>query len=180
MINLLPTDLKTERIYARRNARLARYLWLEAIMILALGGAFAAAHLYLANQTRAAEAQVGQKNQTIASFRDVETKAKILSAQLDTINAIDSSQTKFSLLLVDLARTTPRGTAITNLALTGDDKKPVRISATADNFNAAVSLRQALATSPRISAVDIESLTAAPDQGYKVELSVGFKPGQAK
>ncbi|MBW3538233.1 hypothetical protein KY386_01940 [Candidatus Parcubacteria bacterium] len=180
MINLLPPRLKQELAYAKLNARLAGYLWLVAVVILALSGTFTAAHLYLSRQIRAAESALNQKNHTIAGFRNLESRAKTLKDQLDTIATIDAGQTRFSLLLADMARATPRGAAITNLALTGDDKKPLRVSAAADSFNAAISLREALAAAPRISGADIENLTANPEGGYKVEITVGFKPGQAK
>lgn len=179
MINLLPPQIKQEVAFAKINARIVRYIRITLVVIIILAGLFAGAQLNLARRIQRAEASARDKDRTIASFHDLEGRAKQLNSQLTTILAISRGQTKFSQLLSDLAKVTLRGTTITNITLTGDDKKPVRITALADSYSSAVSLRDALVASPRVSAADTENVTTVPG-GFKVEIIVGFKPGQAK
>lgn len=180
MINLLPPQIKEQVVYAKRNALVLHYLQLVVFITLILGGTFAGAHIYLQRRITAAEADAQQKQLAIAKFKGLEKNVADLNGRVATIKNIQAAQSKYSLLLSDLAQAVPAGVAIDSLNLTGDDKKPVIISATADSYNSAVGFRDALANNKRIAAADLQSVTNGTAGGVQAQIVVAFKPGQAK
>lgn len=180
MINLLPPSIKEEIVYAKRNAVVLRYTSLLLIVAVLVGGGFWGSHVYLNQRIAETADSIADKDKIAASYKDVELEAKTLNSRVAAIKAIQDSQPKFSAVLSDLAKAVPRNASITNLTLTGQDSKPVKISATATSYQAAVSFRDALAASPRISGADIDSISGNATEGFNVDITIGFKPGQAK
>lgn len=178
MINLLPPQIKEQVGYARKNAKLAqmsrRFIWLAAM----LAAAFVFAHWQLGRTMEAAQAAQVEKNRRIQAYSETEKEARQLSQRLSSVKQLQDKQTRFSLLLADLASVTPRGAYINTIALTEDTQKPVSINATADTYQTAARLRDALASSSRIEAVDISSITNPEPGQYLVDLSISFKKEQ--
>jgi Tfp pilus assembly protein PilN len=107
-------------------------------------------------------------------------KAKDASDRLAAIKFVQSSQTRFSSLVADIAKVVPQGVSINSMTLTGDDKAAVRIAVTAQTYSQALAFRNALITSPRIAGADLESIAASAGGGYSTSVVVAFKPGMAK
>jgi Tfp pilus assembly protein PilN len=179
MINLLPPPVKEQIAFAKLNAVIIRYVQLAVVLIIIFGGAFIGMNMYLSQRVAKSDQEFAGKQSRISTYKDLEATAKTINAQLTAIKSLQDNQPKFSTLLADLAAAMPRGTQITSLTLTGDDKKPVQINATADSYATATGLREALASSPRIAQVDLNSVSQATD-GYAVVLTFTFKPGKAK
>lgn len=180
MINLLPPSVKEQTEFAKRNAIVVHYLWLSAFLVALISVSFGATYIYLNQRVAAIDNELASKQTVIDSFKPTQKAAKTLNDRVAAIKAIQASQPRFSQLLDDIAKFTLKGTAITSLSLTGEDNKPVVISATADSYNAAVSLRDALANSPRISGADIQDITNQSDGTYHANIVIGFKPGMAR
>jgi Tfp pilus assembly protein PilN len=180
MINLLPPELKIEIAYAKRNAIMVRYIMLTVAIAVVLTGAFIGSHLYLNQRLSDTAASIASKDTIAASYKTVETEAKTLNSRVAAIKAIQDSQPKFSAVLSDLAKTVPKDVSISGLTLTGIDSTPVTISADAVTYQSAVDFRDALAASPRISGADIGSITGSAAAGFHVDITIGFKPGEAK
>ncbi|MFI5240165.1 MAG: PilN domain-containing protein [Candidatus Saccharimonadia bacterium] len=179
MINLIPPTVKTEIKFARMNSVVIHYLKIIILLIVVLGVGFGGTYTYLMRKTASVNDQLSQKQSTIDTYNSTTTAAKSLNARIAAIKTIENSQPKFSTLLADIAKFTLQGTAITSITLTGDDTKPVQISAVANSYNDAVSLRDALASSPRISGADIISVSSQ-NNTYTVSILIGFKPGEAR
>ena len=180
MINLLPPDIKEQVVYSKRNVLLIRYLWLAVLLIIINAILFGGAMYYLNQRTVQAKSDLATKSSSIAQYKRVEADAKTANDRLTTLKSLRSSQARFSVLLGDFAKYTPQGVYINSITLTGDDKKPVRIVATANTYQQAAAFRDALATSPRISAADIEDISAPATGGYQTNITIGFKPGQSR
>lgn len=179
-LNLLPPQIKAEIAYAKRNAIIVHYIFLTLTVAVAIGAGFWGSHFYLNQQLTEKADSIAAKELLAAGYKDIENAAKTLNGRVAAIKAIQDSQPKFSAVLSDLAKTVPQAASITALSLTGDDTKPVKISADAANYQTAVSFRDALAASPRISGADIDSISGNDIEGYRVDITIGFKPGQAK
>lgn len=184
MINLLPPDIKQEIIYSKRNSVLLHYTVLVGAVMIILAGALMAARLYLNSQIDSVSLQIQEKEAQIAKYKDLESTAKTLNARIVSIQKIQKDQAKFSVLLDDLAKNIPQGTAITSLTLTGNDKAPVQIKVKAVDYKTATSVREGISKSARISAADIESIQGPEGQNsdgtYTVTVSFAFNQGQAK
>ena len=107
-------------------------------------------------------------------------KAKEASDRLAAVAYVFNSQTRFSALIEDLAKVVPQGVAIDTMTLTGDEKQPVRINFSATTYQAALAFRDALMTSPRVAAADLENITSTTSGSYTAAVIVGFNKGQAK
>ncbi len=183
MINLLPPQLKEEIAYSRRNTVLRRYIILSLIVVVLLAGMLVAAGYYLNQQIAAAQQQINQKQQKVASYHQLEQQARTLTARLHAIHAIQGSQTKFSVLLADLAQVMPQGTAIDSITLTGNSSQPVQISVEAVNYQTALGFRDSLTQSKLISAADINSIapsSSGSGSTYTVSVTLAFNPGALK
>lgn len=180
MINLLPPTHKEQISYAKRNTQLLRLIkWLGLILICILL-AFLLAHWHLNRTLATTKASHADKQARIKDLAGVEQEAQLLSGRLQSVRVLRERQTRFSELLADLARVTPQGAYINTISLTEDDQKPVSINATANSYAAAAGLRDAFASSPRIQAVDLTSISNPAPGEFKVDLTIGFKPGQFK
>jgi Tfp pilus assembly protein PilN len=180
MINLLPPSLKEQLRYARYNQLAVRYLRLLTVLVLVLAGIFGASIFFLHQQTDLISRDVTDKHRQITSYDATVKQAKDVADRLTAIKTIQASQTKFSLLLDDLAKVLPKGVSIDSITLTGDDKKPVRVNVTGSSYDAMLSFREALAKSARISGVDLENVNQANQGQFQSSVVIGFKAGQAR
>lgn len=181
MINLMPTEMKEQIRFAKLNRLALRYLWGAVLVVLALAGVFGWALYTLGMQTNAALAGAAGKQQTIDKLnKTFLPAAKEASDRLNAIKYVQSTQTRFSAVIADIAKVEPQGVSIRSMTLTGADKTPVTVIAQAASYNSALAFRDALVTSPRIAGADLESITANNDGTYSANLVIAFKPGQAK
>ncbi|TAK89202.1 hypothetical protein EPO04_03845 [Patescibacteria group bacterium] len=181
MINLLPPAFKSELRYSRYNASLLRYLKLTILVCLGLAAMLYGGRWYLGQQTAAVEQRVAQKQDSIKKYKEVETKGAALNQRLNSIQTIQKSQAKFSVLLTDLAQYMPQGSSISTITLTGDDKKPVRLTVKAADYKTALAFRDSITKSSRVSAADIESIKKDTESNfYVVTVTFSFNPGKAR
>jgi Tfp pilus assembly protein PilN len=179
MINLLSSSRKDEIRFAKLNRIVLRYLRLVILLIIVIGGILGATLLYVGAMKAHVVADVAVKNQAIAAASPFMKQAKDASDRLIAIKTIQASQTRFSVLLVDIAKVLPQGVGIDTITLTGDDTKPVRIAVTGNTYNSLLAFRDAVATSARISGVDLESISN-DSSGYHAGVVIGFNKGQAR
>jgi cytoskeletal protein RodZ len=183
MINLLPTELKEQMRYAKLNRLVLRYVRVTIAVVVVLGGIFAWALLQVQNQISGVDTSVAQKQQTFNALqKSVLPKAQDASDRLAAIKYVQDTQTRFSLLISDIAKVVPAGVSLDSLTLTGNDKQSVRIAISADTYDEVLAFRNAIIISPRISGADIESIVPKGNSGYNFAGSVvvGFNPGLAK
>ena len=183
MINLLPPAYKEAVHYSKLNASLRGYVVIIISVSIALAGALVGTRYVLNQQIDAANKRLADKQIEIDSRKSREAEAKKLGDRLISIQNIQKNQAKFSVLLADLANYMPSGTAISSIGLTGDDKKPVKLTVNAVDYKTALGFRDSIAKSKRISAADIEDIHGTPvgnKTSYTVTVSFLFSPGNAK
>jgi len=179
MINLLPPVQKEQIRYAKLNQAALRYLRTLVTVLVALSAIFGASIFLLNQQADNLAKTVAAQQQDIAKSAPDMKLAKEAADRLTAVKAIQASQTRFSLLLSDLAKVLPKGVSIDSITLTGDDTKPVRITVTGNSYEAMLAFRNAVAGSPRISGVDLENITST-NTGFTSSVVIAFKKGQAK
>jgi Tfp pilus assembly protein PilN len=181
MINLLPQDQKEQLRYSKLNRLALRYIRVLVIVLVVLGGIFAASIYQLDNQTKTVAADVSSKTAEIAALNKSFTPlAKDASDRLAAINYVQATQTRFSAVIADIAKIVPQGVSIDSMTLTGNDKAPVRIAVTANTYANALAFRNALITSPRIAGADLETISSPNGTAYQTSVVIAFKPGLAK
>ena len=180
MINLLPPSAKNDKTFARRNTMLLRYVWLLVFLIVAVGLEFGGTEVYLAHQRQTYDKQIAGKQQEIAAFSNLQDQAKSANARLKAFKGLVTTQARFSVILSDLAEHTPKGVFINSISLTGNSSSAVQIAATADSYQSVASFRDALVASPRISSADIENVASSNNGSYIANLTIAYKPGEAR
>jgi hypothetical protein len=182
MINLLPPAIKQEMRYSRYNAVIIRYVRLAVFVTLVLAGALLGGRYYLDQQVKQTNARIAEKQQQVEQYTKLEASAKKLSERVGSIQKLQKSQSRFSVLLSDLAQYMPQGAAISSITLTGDDKHPVRMTVKSMDYKTALGVRDGIIKSKRISAADIENIQGPdkPGDPYTTILTFGFNVGAAK
>jgi Tfp pilus assembly protein PilN len=182
MINLLPPDLKEQIRFAKLNRMALRYLRVVVAVVVVLGVIFAGALYLVKQQAAGVGTDVSSSQQTIDSLNSsVIPLAQDASNRLTAIQYVQSTQTHFSKVISDLASVLPQGVTIDSLTLNGNTKLPVTMSLTANTYDEALAVRNALATSPRIAYVDLESIAGQTSSGittYNVAVVIAFKTGE--
>lgn len=179
MINLLPSARKDEIRFAKLNRIVLRYLRLVLLLIVIIGGILVGTIYYLGVLNAQAAANIAAKKLVITAGAPFMKQAKDVSDRLLAIKTIQTSQTRFSSLLDDLAKMLPQGVAIDTITLTGDDTKPVRVAVSGNTYNSMLAFRDAVAKSSRISGVDLESISQDA-AGFHAGVVIGFNKGQAR
>jgi Tfp pilus assembly protein PilN len=182
MINLLPPEVKQEMRYSRFNAILLRYVRAIAAVCILLAGALIAGRYYLNQKIETATHSLGDTQHQIDGYKQLQADTSQLTARIGSITTVQASQARFSELLTDLAEFMPQGTAINSVTLTGDDAKPVRLVVAALDYKTALSVRDSITRSKRISAADIEQVSNQPTgkANYQVTVTFVFNPGAAR
>lgn len=180
MINLLPPQVKAESSYAKRNTMMLHYLWILVLVILIVGAEFAATEVYLAKQRNSYDQAIRTKQQAIAGYQNLQGQASAANARLKVFKTLVGHQARFSSLLADLAAHTPKDVFINSISLTGNAAQAVQISATAHSYATAASLRDALASSPRIKAAAINDISNPAAGVYNINVTIAFAAGAFK
>jgi Tfp pilus assembly protein PilN len=181
MINLMPPAVKEQIRYAKLNRLVVRYLQVTILVVVVLAGIFGWALWQVGQLETVVAGDVSSKQATIVKLNSEFTPlAQEASDRLAAIKFVQGSQTHFSALVADIAKVVPQGVTIDSMTLTGDDKAPVKIGLSATSYQAALAFRDALMTSSRIAAADLETITTSSSGGFTAAVVVGFKPGQAK
>jgi len=181
MINILPTDVKEQLEYSKKNVKVRNYLLLTLLIATLLATTIGAAYWYAGLQINTLQSTLADRQTQRSAYKDTEIKVQTLQSNLGLIEKLLNQKTQFSDLLSDVAAVLPSGTYINSIDLTGDDKKPVQILVSAASLNQAGSVRNALLQSDRISVIDIQSITQKEDSSeYIVDLVVAFKEGRAR
>ena len=180
MINLLPPEQKDQIRYSKLNRMALNYVRILVLVIVVLGGIFGAAIYWVGQTTDKVMADVSQKTADIDGLNKSFTpKAKDASDRLAAIKYVQTTQTRFSAVVADIAKVMPQGVSIDAMTLTGDHKVPVRLTVSSSTYAGALALRNALITSPRVAGADIETISSGTS-GYQASIVIAFNPGQAK
>lgn len=181
MINLLPPDVKEQVRYAKLNRLVLRYVRVTVLVVMVLAAVFGWALYQVNHESEVARSDMAQKQSQLDQLNKTTVpKAKEASDRLAAIKYVQDSQTRFSSLINDIAKVVPQGVSIDSMTLTGDDKTPVRIGISATTYQGALAFRNALTTSPRVAAADLETISTTTSGGFQAAVVIGFKPGMAK
>lgn len=138
MINLLPSDIKQERRYARNNRKLVMWLGISLLGIASLfiisAGAFFLLQQAISteesnNESLTTNLAVQQVDSTIADFKN-------FSDNLSTVTGILDQQYIFSNLVQRIGGTLPPNSVLSGISLTGEDRTLTLAFNTQDNATA--------------------------------------------
>ena len=178
MINLLPSDLKQQYAYSRKNSIL-RWIIVVTIVIGSLSSALViAGDLYVSNLAKTAESDLIAKQAEISRYRKDEQKAKELNANIESIADASSKTTKFSDVILSIRGLLPAGSYVETINLDGKAESPLQLGLIAKNKTVALNVHDAFADSEQFSNVDImrfsKDSNSKDSKGYVVEINLGY------
>jgi len=142
MINLLPEDIKSQIVYARKNARLVRYVFVGIIGLVSVGLATAGGTIIIANAEKNLNSTLATNNANLPAIKLTEDQVNDLSDKIKGISAVLSREVKFSDILRYMGGNLPSGTILTNLSLGEKLAGTLNIDVASTNYDSVAVFRQ--------------------------------------
>lgn len=178
MINLLPTPIKKQQIYARYNKTLLQLIILTVIFGTVLALVMLAGNFYIGTLIRSSQNELEEKQTEINGYAQVSKEAQELDTQITSILKTLDKTTRYSVLIKDIGRLLPANTYIERLELDGSSDAPLTLTVISDTQDDALSTQFALADSELFSSIDV-ILFRKVDNVYQMELVLAYKDSTA-
>ncbi len=139
MINLLPTSLRKDISYARRNRTLLHWNIILVGILLLFGLVVAGGYVYIGHGIKNYENQVktAQEDLKLQQIDTTQAKVQSISDNVKLIDQVLSKQVLFSKLLQELGTLMPPGAVLERLELTGETSGAIDLTVMARNFTSA-------------------------------------------
>lgn len=164
MINLLPSEMKLNYRYARRNRRLVRWAVGLLVALAGLAGLTGSGLLIMGHAEHQRSQEVAAVQQRLASQNVSETEKQVatISNNLKLMVTVLSKEILFSKLLTQLGSVTPPGTALTSLSIS-QTAGAIDITAGTKSYGDATQLQANLSdpTNRIFSKADIDSISCS-------------------
>jgi len=159
MINLLPFDLRKERLYGRRNKILFSFvlcLFVTAgiVSFIMIGGIG-----FVGSEEEGIAAEIASNNEQILKLESEIKDVSSVALRLRAADKLFDSSIVFSELVPQIGSLLPQGTIINSLALTGGETDPLTLDVNLSGANLAPVLQSNLIQSELFEAADVNSIT---------------------
>ena len=178
MINLLPTDLREEYLYARRNSILRRWAFALLFGFVGVGIVTTGGLLYMQRSIDTYSSQVVQAQDELKAQKLDETKkhSDEITNSLKLVVQVLSREVLFSKLLTQIASVTPPDTSLTDLTISKVEGS-LDITAISTNYQSATQLQVNLQDPANkiFSKADIQNISCNPgatDPKYPCTITV--------
>lgn len=163
MINLIPTSLREERKYGRRNIVLRNIAFSCISVAIIIYSILLWSSSYISSQQAVISEEIADIEKTSSGLQ-VETKnISSLSQRVDNAYQLYESSINFSELIPQIGSLLPSGSNLTALNLTGGTNDPVQLNFELTSADLVPTVRQNLFSSELFEAVDIQSITSNSD-----------------
>lgn len=136
MINLLPSDYRLKLHYGRLNAKLSRWLVINAVIIGGLILILGSGWLYMEQQTRSLNQSItSSQNQLKAqNLEQVRKQAEEISQNIRVIEQILKREIRFSDLIQEIGQVMPPGAVLSSLTLSDKVTGALDLNINAKNY----------------------------------------------
>lgn len=163
-LNLLPPEIKQEINYARRNARIVKYLALSLSSFIIIIALFFGLALIIKNEQKIANLEKDSSKKILAQNQSIEAKANDLSQRLRLIKKLKNNRTDWPKIFTALSENTPTGVQLTSITLsTSSQKTRPKVTGLAKSDRDIVLFKDLLAKTDFFSYIDIENMAEASD-----------------
>lgn len=178
MINLIPTETRTNMMYARHNSAMLKWSFALAAGLIGVGLIVVAGMIYLTQTTQNQEKKLAIAEQNLNSQNITETEKKIdeISSNVKLTTQVLSREILFSKLLRQLGSALPANTSLQELQI---DKFQggLSLTALAKDINSATQVQVNLQDPKNkiFEKSDIENITCTPgnsDTNYPCKVQV--------
>lgn len=177
MINLLPTEVKQQITYKKRNSLLVKYIIASTAVVAMVALVMLAGGYFLQTEQQQLQSEIERKQKQLGDLSLQAEQARVLSNQVDTIAHLLEQEVKFSKLLPAIAGLIPNGAELTNLNLNEEIDEPLLLVANVDSQTTAAVLRENIESSDLFNSADIQSISPSGTANEKtVNIQVQFNP----
>jgi len=174
MINLLPFELRKERLYGRRNRVLFSFvisLFVTAgiVSIIMTGGLG-----FVGSEEEVIQSEITSNNEQVLKLESEIKDVSSVALRLRAADKLFDSSIVFSELVPQIGSLLPQGTIINSLALTGGETDPLTLDVSLAGADLAPVLQSNLVQSELFEAADVNSITpiGSTDNIYQFNASV--------
>lgn len=176
MINLIPPQTRTSRMYGRRNVSLTMYsIALLATAVLTAGIIIASLQFINAEEPDLRKSLLERQTQITLLEKDVQTIENVAD-RLETAKIIEDQSVNFSELIPKIGAVLPEGVVLNALTLTGGKTDPLQLDVDLRDASLAPTMIRNLVESDLFEAADISSLsprgTSEDSSGYQYTASI--------
>jgi Tfp pilus assembly protein PilN len=178
VINLLPTDLREQYVYGRRNVALRRWaialvFGLAGVVLVTFGGLLLMQKSITNYQAKVASADESLKKQDLEGTRN---HANAISGSITLATGVLSQEILFSQLLTQIAKVIPPNDNLTDLSIS-TDQKSIEVKAVAASYASATQLQLNLQDPANkiFTKADIQTITCTASADPKYPCSVTIK-----
>lgn len=120
MINLLPPQIKSDIIYARKNTVILKWLIVIIIVVLGIFVVIIFGQLYINQSKKTYNSQIEQKRDRLKIQKLAETQSKVqsISSSIKLSTDVLSEQILFSKVINQIGKAIPEGSVLTGLSIT--------------------------------------------------------------
>lgn len=179
MINLLPSDYKSEIRAARTNVIILRYISLMLVGVALVSFLVIATYFSLSISQQSSNARIKENSKREASFASVKKQAEQFRSDLSIAKAITDNEVKYSSLIYRISNALPDGVVLDTLAVDSQTVgTSVTFAASARSLKSAVALKTAFENNTALfENVYLETVTKADggDYPYKTNLNATIR-----
>ncbi len=142
MINLLPPKVKSDILYARKNAILVKWIIAFGILLISIIVIIIIGQLFI-NQNKKNQAEqiaAGKEQLKIQKLEETEAKVKSLSVSVKLANDVLSKQVLFSKVITQIGTAMPSGSILTGLSI-NQLEGGIDLTAAAKDYNTATQVQ---------------------------------------
>jgi Tfp pilus assembly protein PilN len=177
MINLIPHNLKSERLYGRRNRILIGYIvaLITAAVLVAL--TMLISIRFVGSEETSLKKTIDDNQIQITALESQIKDLSSVSSRLSTADKLYENNIEFSKLIPDIGSLLPQGTILNSLSLTGGNTDPLSLDVDLLNADLAAVLQRNLVNSELFEAADINSISGksgASNYRFTASVSVSF------
>ncbi len=142
MINLLPSDVKQDYLYARRNTKLRRWIGGLFLSLVGIAVIVIAGQVYIKQSISALNTEIAAAQEQLRIQRLEETQARVdeISGSLKLATQVLSRQVLFSELIRQIGAAMPPNTALTDLKIS-EVEGGIDLTAIATNYSNATQVQ---------------------------------------
>jgi hypothetical protein len=166
MINLLPTDVRNQIMYARRNTKLLHWTIALACSIAVMGAIIAGGQMYMRRSINSYSKDIAAAREELKlkKLEETQTRLEGISSSLKLAVQVLSRQVLFSKLIQQIGATMPENTVLTGLQIE-KVQGSLTLTAQATNLETATQVQVNLGDPKNniFEKADIESLQCSSD-----------------
>ncbi len=175
MINLLPNDVREERMYGRRNRMLVGYISTMLVAAALVAIVMLGSLRFVASDESSIRATIEADSVQIAQLESQISDLSTTVSRFKTVNEVFEQSLSFSDLIPEIGSLLPQGSILNGLSLTGGTTDPLSLDISLLNAELVPVLQSNLVQSELFEAADVASISSTDsDEGYSSTVSISL------